>query len=72
MMMVSAPIESEWVMSLSWKDCLAIQISAAVTACSSANVIGVWFGIQPLIDLFVSLTKHPQAVVRFAWELAMV
>jgi len=43
-MMVSAPIESEWMMTLSWIVRLDIHISAALIACSSAKVIGVWFG----------------------------
>ena len=51
-MMVSAPIESGWMMTLSWIVCLDIHISAALTACSSAKVIGVWFGILPLISSF--------------------
>ena len=49
-----------------------IYISAALTACSSAKVIGVWFGILPLISLSFSLMKQAQAVVPLAWELASV
>jgi len=71
-MMVSAPIEFEWMMTLSWIYCHDIHISAALTACRSANVIGVWFGILPLISSSFSLTKHAQAVVSFAWKLASV
>ena len=59
-------------MTLSWKDCVDIQISAALTACSSANVIGDWFGILSLIYLSVSLMKHAQSLVPFIWELASV
>ena len=63
---VSAPIESEWMITLSWKGCLDIQISVALMACTSANVMGVWFGILSLISLSVSLMKHAHAVVPFA------
>ena len=59
-MMVSAPKESEWMITLSWIDCLDIHISAALTACSSAKVIKVWFGILLLISLFISLKKQAQ------------
>ena len=68
--MVSSPIESEWMMTLSWIVCLDIQISAALTACSSANMIGVWFEIMSLISSSVSLMKH--AVIPFIWELGSV
>ena len=37
-MMVSVP------MTLSWIVCLDIHINAALTACISAKVTGVWFG----------------------------
>jgi len=49
-MMVSAPIESEWMMTLSWIVGLDIHISAALTVCSSAKMMGVWFGIVPFIS----------------------
>ena len=41
-MMVSVPIDSEWTITLLRYDCIDIQISAALTAYSSANVIAVW------------------------------
>ena len=71
-MMVSAPIESEWMMTLSWEGCLDIRISAVLTACSSGNIIGLWFRILHLIYLSVSLMKHAQVVAQFACELASV
>ena len=71
-MMVSAPIESEWMMTLSWIVRLDIHISAALIACSSAKVIGVWFGILPLSSSSFSLMKQAQAVVLLSWELASV
>ena len=40
-MMASVPIETEGMMTLSWKDCLDIHISVVLIACSTANVIGV-------------------------------
>ena len=51
--------------------CLDIHISAALTACSSAKVIGV-FGILPLISSSFSLIKQAQVVVLLSWELASV
>ena len=65
-MIVSVPTESEWMMTLSWKGCLDIHINTALTAYSSANVIGVWLGIRLLISLSVSLMKYAQAQVPFA------
>ena len=53
--MVSGPIESKWRMTLSWIVRLYIHISAVLTACSSANVIGVWLRILPVICLCVIL-----------------
>jgi len=72
LMMVSAPIVSEWMMTLPWIVCIDIHISAALTACSSTHVIGVWFGILPLISPSFSLMKHAQGLVPFAWEIASV
>jgi len=69
-MMVSAPTESEWMMTLSWIVCLDIHISVAVTACISTKVIGVWFGILSLISSSFSLMKQTQAVIPLAWKLA--
>jgi len=43
-----APIESEWMITLPWRVCLDFHVSAASTVCSSAKVIGVWFGILHL------------------------
>jgi len=71
-MMVSAPMESEWMMTLSWIVCLDIHISAALTVCSLAKVIGVWFGILPLPSSSFSLMNQAQAVVPLSWELASV
>ena len=71
-MMVSAPIESEWMMILSWIVYLDSHISAALTACSPAKVIGVWVGILPLSSSSFSLMKQAQAVVPLSWELASV
>jgi hypothetical protein len=48
-----------------------IQISAALTGCGSTIMIGMWFGILPLISSSVSLIKHAEAVVPFAWDLAL-
>jgi len=42
-------------MTLSWIVCLDIHVSAVLTACSSANVVGVWFRILPLISSSFSL-----------------
>jgi len=67
MMMFSAPIKSEWMMTLSWIYCLVIHIRAALTACYSANLIGVWFGLLPIISSSFSLMKHAQSVVPFAF-----
>jgi len=70
--MISGPIESEWMMIILWMVCLNIRIGAALTVCSSAKVIGVWFGILPLISSSFSLMKQVQAVVSLSWELASV
>ena len=67
-MMVSAPTESEWMMTLSWIVCLDIHISAALTACSLAKVIKVWFGILLLISLFISLKKQAQTAFTLSWS----
>ena len=71
-MMGSAPSVSDWMMTVTLMSCLIMHISAALTACSSANMIGVWFGILPLISSSVSLMKHAEAVVPFVWELTSV
>ena len=71
-MMISAPMESEWMMTLSWIICLGSHISAVLNVCSSAKVIGVWFGILSRISSSFSLMKQAQAVVLLSWELALV
>jgi len=65
-------IESKWMITLSCISCLDIQISAALTTFSSANVIGMWLGILPLIFFSVYLIKHIHTVAPFGWELASV
>ena len=58
-MMVSAPIESEWMMNLSWIVRLDVHISAALTACSSAKVIGVWFGsVDARARAYICIHNH--------------
>ena len=71
-MMVRAPIESEWMTTLPRIVCLDIHISTALTACSSAKVIGMWFEILPLISSSFSLMKQAQSVIPEAWELVSV
>jgi len=44
MVRLRAPIESEWMITLPWIVCLDIHISATLTACSLAKVIGSGLG----------------------------
>jgi hypothetical protein len=40
-LMVSASIESEWLVAISWNDCLFIQMNAVLAARSSVNLMGI-------------------------------